>query len=120
MEAVVILDEAEESTIAKEHRDVDCKEGDGDPVMSSLQTREASQQKGGSANIGPHSMFAGGEQVYRSYEPRNRMFSVCTTSLWEHITAVPVIIVLRIINWYIHGFTTFFFFPRRAVEISRL
>lgn len=67
MEAVVVLDEVEESAIAKKHRDIDCKEGDGDPVMSSLQTWEPSQQKGGSANIEPHSMFTDGEQVYGSY-----------------------------------------------------
>ena len=68
MEAVVVLDEVEESAIAKKHRDVDCKEGEkwGDPVMSSLQTWEPSQQKGGSANFGPYSMSTDGKQLSRN------------------------------------------------------
>lgn len=79
MEAVVILDEVEESAIAKKHRDVDSKEGDGDPAMSSFQTWEASQQKGGSTNIEPHSMSTVSEQIYGHYEPRIPDFLVCTT-----------------------------------------
>ena len=43
METPVILDEIKESAIAKKHRDIDCEEGDGNPVMSRLQTWEASQ-----------------------------------------------------------------------------
>ena len=30
MEILVILDEVEESAVAKKHRDVDCEEGDGE------------------------------------------------------------------------------------------
>lgn len=56
MEVEVILDEVEECAIAQNYRDIDDKEGDGDPRMSCFQSWEASQQKRGSTDIGPHSV----------------------------------------------------------------
>lgn len=56
MEVVVILDEVEECAIAQKDRDIDGKEGNGDPGMNCFQSWEASQQKRGSTDIGPHSV----------------------------------------------------------------
>lgn len=76
METEVLLDEVEKSAIAKKHRQIDSKEGEGDPVMSGLQAWEASQQKGGITNIGPHSISTGKEKLSRNLQSRNPDVSV--------------------------------------------
>ena len=110
METPVSLDEVEESAIAKKHRDIDCEEGDGDPVMSCLQTWEASQQEGGLTSVGPHSMSTGGEQPSGNLLCRNPKFSICNISLWEYITTVSILpFVVKRMNLRMCGFATIFF-----------
>lgn len=61
MKRVVFSDEEEEGAIAEEYGDIDDKEGDGNPRMKHLQTWEASQQKRGSTDVGPHGGSLGGK-----------------------------------------------------------
>ena len=60
MEIMISLNEKEEDAITKKDREVEKKEGCGNPVMSCLQVWKTSQQEGIEAAVGPHVRFLQG------------------------------------------------------------
>lgn len=60
VEIMIFLNEKEEDAITKKDREVNKKEGCGNPVMSCLQVWKTSQQEGIEAAVGPHVRFLRG------------------------------------------------------------
>lgn len=64
---MIFLKEKEEDAITKKDREVEKKEGCGNPVVSCLQVWKTSQQEGIEAAVGPHVGFLQAKYFFFSF-----------------------------------------------------
>lgn len=83
MKVVVLLNKKKEGAVAQKDKDVDEKEGCGNPVVNCLQAWKTSQQKGTGTTIGPH---------VGSIQKSCPFFSIITTEMKLHFQDITPIV----------------------------